>query len=139
MLVLNFAIFYSVSTLLAVWTRSTVACVFGTILFWFLCWGMNYGRHAVVALPASDPAAARVRSELSWVVETGYWILPKPLDLSILLSKALHAEDAFGEFRALELVERKGAFHLGLSVLASLGFTVGVLAVAARQLVTTDY
>jgi len=53
-LLLHFAVFYSFSAMLAVWTRSTVVCVFGTLLFWVLCWGMNFGRHAVVA---HDPAA----------------------------------------------------------------------------------
>src|SRR5262249_23044651 len=50
-LLLHFAIFYSVSALIAVCTRSTVACVLGSVLFWFVCWGMNYGRHAALATP----------------------------------------------------------------------------------------
>jgi len=48
-LLLHFAAFYSFSAMLAVWTRSTVVCVFGTLLFWVMCWAMNYGRHTVVA------------------------------------------------------------------------------------------
>src|SRR5262249_44586523 len=36
---LHFAVVYSFSVLLAVCTRSTVACVFGTILFWLVCFG----------------------------------------------------------------------------------------------------
>ena len=44
LLLLQFAIFYSFSVLLAVITRSTVACVFGSLLFWLLAWGINYGR-----------------------------------------------------------------------------------------------
>ena len=52
-LLLHFTVFYSFSAMLAVWTRSTVVCVFGTLLFWVMCWGMNFGRHAVVA---HDPA-----------------------------------------------------------------------------------
>lgn len=51
MLLLQFSIFASVSILLAVFTRSTVICVFGSILFWLMCWGMNYGRHAMLVLP----------------------------------------------------------------------------------------
>ena len=43
LLLLQFAIFYSFSVLLAVITRSTVACVFGSVLFWLLAWGINYG------------------------------------------------------------------------------------------------
>ena len=47
----TFAIFFSFSVLLAVCTRSTVACVIGSLLFWLLCWGMNYGRHLVAGRP----------------------------------------------------------------------------------------
>ena len=43
LLLVQFAIFYSFSVLLAVVTRSTVACVFGSMLFWLLAWGINYG------------------------------------------------------------------------------------------------
>ena len=43
LLLLQFAVFYSFSVLLAVITRSTVACVFGSVLFWLLAWGINYG------------------------------------------------------------------------------------------------
>ena len=42
LLILQFAILYSFSVLLAVLTRSTVACVFGSVLFWLLAWGINY-------------------------------------------------------------------------------------------------
>ncbi len=41
LLLLQFAIFYSFSVLLGVITRSTVACVFGAVLFWLLAWGIN--------------------------------------------------------------------------------------------------
>jgi len=50
MLMLHFAIFFSFSVFLAVWTRSTVACVFWSIVFWLMCWGMNYGHHAFLAM-----------------------------------------------------------------------------------------
>src|SRR5262249_39761866 len=44
LLLLNFAILYSFSALLATVTRNSVACTFGSILFWFLCVSINYGR-----------------------------------------------------------------------------------------------
>jgi hypothetical protein len=37
LLVLQFAVLYSFSALLAVWTRNTVVCVVGSLLFWALC------------------------------------------------------------------------------------------------------
>ena len=58
LLLLEFAIFYSFSILLAVVTRSTVACVFGSVLFWLLAWGINYG--SVMARPPGGNAAATV-------------------------------------------------------------------------------
>ncbi len=52
LLLLHFAVFFSVSLLLAVCTRSTVVCVFGSILFWCIAWGMNYGRNVLEASAA---------------------------------------------------------------------------------------
>ena len=62
---LHFAIFFSFSVFLAVWTRSAIACVFGSLLFWFLCWGMNFGRHASASprpTPPRCPPATPARS-----------------------------------------------------------------------------
>jgi WD40 repeat protein len=50
LILLQFAIIYSFSVLVGVMTRSTVASIFGALLFWFLCYAMNYGRHETVAL-----------------------------------------------------------------------------------------
>src|SRR5262249_5301558 len=75
-LLLHFAVIYSFSALLAVWTRSTVACVFGTVVFWLICCAMNYGRHTMVALDVLPYSGV-----VQWAVEAGYWVLPKPADL----------------------------------------------------------
>lgn len=147
MLLLHFAIFFSFSTLLAVCSRSTVVCVIGSLVFWFLCWGMNYGRHALIALDSAPSAAAPGAAEpdhaLSpagrWAVEAGYWIMPKPADLGILLFDALQAQNYFGRMLEFKAVEARGAFHPELSIFASLLSTLAILAVAARQFVTMDY
>ena len=77
LLLLHFAIFFGFSMLLAVVTRSTVVCALGSILFWFMCWGMNIGRHVVVASAVASPET--IYSPLvQWTVEIGYWICPKP-------------------------------------------------------------
>ena len=47
LLLLQFAVFFGFSLLLAVCCRSTVVCVFGSIAFWAICWAINFGRHAV--------------------------------------------------------------------------------------------
>ena len=139
MLLCHFAIMYSASAFLAVCTRNTVACVFGSLLFWLLCWGMNFARHSVVALPSLDPNTPSLPTSFQRVVETGYWILPKPADFSILLQNALGARDHFAGVPAFQYVQQMGAFYPELSVLSSLLFAVALLAISARQLVTTDY
>jgi ABC-type transport system involved in multi-copper enzyme maturation permease subunit len=139
LLLLQFAMVYSVSALLAVWTRNTVACVFGSVLFWALCCAMNYGRHASVAQPHLAPETPAYSSLLTGTVEAGYWLLPKPADLVILADQALESQAHFSLAPALQAVQRIGAFDAELSLLTSLLFTVALLAVAARQLVQTDY
>ena len=134
LLVVNFAVFFAVSTLLAVCTRSTVVSVFGTLLFWVLCWAMNYTHHIVVAgdLPGMTPVAA-------FLVDAGYWVLPKPLDMSGIFYDALKAQNFSAPVPELEAVKERGAFYPALSVAASLLFAVGVLALAANEFRTMDY
>ena len=59
LLLLQFAIFYSFSVLLAVVTRSTVACVFGSVLFWLLAWGINYGSVMARGMPRNPVPSGR--------------------------------------------------------------------------------
>lgn len=54
LLMLHFSVFFSFSTFMAVWTRSTIACIFGTLLFWLMCWGMNFGHHHYLARQLDD-------------------------------------------------------------------------------------
>jgi ABC-type transport system involved in multi-copper enzyme maturation permease subunit len=134
LLVVNFAVFYSFSALLAVCTRSTVVSVFGTLLFWLLCWTMNFTHHRVVGLDIQglSPMAASL-------IEIGYWVLPKPLDLSGIFFEAMKAGDFSAPVPEMQAVQQRGAFRPELSVAASVLFAVGVLAVAAYEFRTMDY
>ena len=134
LLVVNFAIFYACSAFLAVCTRSTVVSVFGTLLFWGLCWGMNFTHHRVVAYegPGLAPAAGTL-------VEIGYWVLPKPLDMSGVFFDAMHAENYSVPVPELVAVKSRGQFHPELSVIASIVFAFGLLGLAAYEFRTMDY
>lgn len=138
-MLLHFAVFFSFSILLAVCTRSTIFCILGSLVFWLMCWGMNFGRHSLVALPSLNPTLGPLPGVLQGFVEAGYWLLPKPADLSLLLSQVLQAGTTFGTVPVFEEVQRTGAFSPGLSVLTCLGFAAVMLASAARQLTATDY
>lgn len=134
LLVTNFAVFYAISALLAVCTRSTVVAVFGTLLFWVLCWAMNftYLRLAAAPMEGMSPMA-------STLVELGYWLLPKPLDLSGLFFDAMNASAYTSPVPEIEAAKAKGAFRPELSAVASLIFAAGVLVAAAYEFRTQDY
>ncbi len=133
LLLLQFAVFFSFSLLLAVCSRSTVVCVSGSIAFWAVCWAINFGRHAVMA--ASAVAGCGKFSALTVrMADIGYWIMPKPVDLGCLSFDALGAQTHFHP-----IIEHSGGLSLGLSVLTSLAFAVYLLIAAERQFAKMDY
>jgi ABC-type transport system involved in multi-copper enzyme maturation permease subunit len=133
LLLLQFAVFFGFSLLLAVCARSTVVCVAGSIAFWGICWAINFGRHAVMA--ASTVAGCGKFSPLAVrMADIAYWIMPKPVDLGCLSFDALGAQTHFRP-----VLEQSGGLSLGLSVLTSLAFTVYLLIAAERQFAKMDY
>jgi ABC-type transport system involved in multi-copper enzyme maturation permease subunit len=135
LLLLHFAIFFSFSAMLATATRSTVACVFGSILFWLLCWAMNFGRHAFVLLPDLHTAAAG----LGHTVELAYWILPKPLDGHLILVGTLQDDYLLSRYLDTRALAQHGGWQPLASVLASCGCALVLLALAAYDFVTAEY
>jgi ABC-type transport system involved in multi-copper enzyme maturation permease subunit len=139
LLLLQFTILFSFSALLAVRWRSTIVCVFGSVLLWALCSAVNFSRHSVVARADLAPDAAPVAEASQWAAEAGYWILPKPNDLTYFLDQALDSARHFQASRELEVVRKKNALFPELSVVTSLAFALGVLALAVRRFAVTDY
>jgi hypothetical protein len=133
-LLLHFTVFYSFSAMLAVSTRSTVVCVFGTLLFWVLCWAMNYGRHTIVA---HEPPGLGEGSH--FMVEAGYWIMPKPGDLNLIFDDALETQSFAAGVPEFSEARRKGGVHLALSALTSLLFAVAIFAISAYEFRNAEY
>jgi ABC-type transport system involved in multi-copper enzyme maturation permease subunit len=136
LLLLHFAAVYSFSVFLAVCTRNNLACVLGSVAFWFVCWGLNFGRHCLLALQSDTPPLFPV---LRGLAEAGYWILPKPVDLGMVLHHVLDAGDSFRSLSELQKVQEMGAFYPELSLATSLLFAIVTIVVAAQQLSATDY
>jgi ABC-2 family transporter protein len=130
LLVLHFAVFFSFSAMLASVTRNTAACVFGTVLFWLLCWAMNFGRHA--ALGTLD--AHTLSPAFGWTIDLAYWVLPKPLDFQMALSNGGHG-DGLTQVMGLKLA----TWSPVLSLLASALCGAALLAVAAYDFGTAEY
>ncbi len=135
LLLIQFAIFYSFSVLLAVVTRSTVACVFGCVLFWLLAWGVNYGGVMVREMPNSQT----LPSSTAALALAAYWITPKPLDAGLILFNALNAQEHFEKPSVYKLVESGPAFSPQASILSSLVMTAVLLALATHEFDTQDY
>ena len=133
LLLLHFAIFFSVSLLLAVCTRSTVVSVFGSIGFWGICWAINYGRHCVMAAAAVAPEGS-FSPGLSWAANIGYWLFPKPVDLGRFVFDTLGAESGFHP-----LFQHLPSVSMGMSIFTSLLFTLYVLFAASRHLRRVEY
>lgn len=134
LLAINFGVFYAVSAFLAVCTRSTVAAAFGTFLFWAVCWGMNYARHRYAAFPVEG------LTPLSrWLLEVGYWTLPKPLDLSGVFFGAMQADGFSAAVPELAAVQSLGRFSPEGAVVTSVGFAGVTLGLAGYELEMTDY
>jgi hypothetical protein len=129
-LLVHFAVFFTFSVFLAVWTRSTVTCIFGTLVFWVMCFGMNFGHHEALALGQG------LNASFGWLLEAGYWFLPKPWDLLLMQREVLHADI---QLRQYESLKGLNAFHLELSLLASLAFALVTLGLSSYEFVHTDY
>ncbi len=135
LLLVHFAVFFGVSAFIAVSTRSTIACIVGSILFWMLCWGMNYGRHVFFL----NEQAAEIGSATQFLVDLGYWIMPKPADFNLILFQALGAEESFERVLDLQAMNEKHLFDPDLSVLSSLGFLLVILVLSVYEFRKTDY
>lgn len=135
LLVVNFGVFYAVSAFLAVWTRSTVASAFGTLLFWLLCWVINFSHHRMLANPVEGFGPTAM-----FLMDAGYWFLPKPMDLSGIFFDAMQAEGfTAGKATELKTLQDSGRFHPELSVAASCAFAAGTLGLAAYEFEMTEY
>jgi ABC-type transport system involved in multi-copper enzyme maturation permease subunit len=133
LLVIEFTILYSCSALLAVWTRSTVVCIFGTLVFWSVCASVNYNHSLVVN--GSPPVGVITDSD---VIEAVYWVLPKPGDVVLLLGDVLNSQRHFKD-RPDGVAGRQAGVDVEASLFTSLLFTGVVLALAGRRFVRREY
>ena len=132
---LQFAIFFSVSVLLAVVTRGTAACVFGSFVFWLLSWGINYG--CVMSRSVAGPHAPSGVTRLS--AEAAYWAFPKPIDSGLILFNTLDARHDFEKPVVFQLLEAGRIFSPTLSIASSFALAAVLLALAAHKFNNHDY
>ncbi len=133
--VFHFAVFFAVSCLLAIRTRSTVVCAIGSLSFWLLCWGVNYTRHAMTTTSEGGTGPQVVRT----LAETGYWVLPKPSDLSMVLFDSLNAGRSFHRPEVFHSLDKLSVFQPSLSLATSFLFAFVTLAACSYLFASQDY
>jgi ABC-type transport system involved in multi-copper enzyme maturation permease subunit len=123
LLVLQFAVFFAFSVLLAVGSRSTVVCIVGSVSFWFFCSAVNSNhiQHVVSESPGESQAS---------IGQIAYWILPKPLDLFWLLGRTLRADSYLSTWSALQAYGHRVDVSWEPAVFSSLIFAVLLFVVA---------
>jgi ABC-type transport system involved in multi-copper enzyme maturation permease subunit len=134
LLLLQFAVFYSFSVLLGVRTRSTVACVFGCVLFWLLGWGINYGKVMAGSLAESQSIPSFTRG----LANGAYWLSPKPIDAGLILFNAMDSRHHFDKPETFRLLEKQ-AFSPHWSILSCLLITSVLLALSVHEFNAVDY
>ncbi len=142
LLTFHFAVVYSFSVMLAVISRSTMACVVGGVLFWIACYAVNYGRHFAVVYGDLNPGAEALPGFTVFLSEAGYWLLPKPVDFTMMLEKSLNLSAGMVTLTSQQPFARvieKDLFHPFLSICTSCVFPIFSIWASASHLSKTDY
>jgi ABC-type transport system involved in multi-copper enzyme maturation permease subunit len=134
LMVLHFFVFFSFSTLLAVWTRNAVVCLFATLLIWMISWGMNFGW--VVLAGNTMPELSGATKVL---LDVCYWVMPKPLDLNMILYDVLKADGFTMKVPEFEKLQKLNLFKPLLSMLASFLFGLVMLVCAIKEWESQEY
>jgi ABC-type transport system involved in multi-copper enzyme maturation permease subunit len=124
-LTFQFAIFYAISTLVAVLTRSPIVCILVACASWVILWAVGTG-HIFLDATRDFKEVSRIPEWLYVTGDSAHFILPRYKDLDALNSELI-GRDLLGP----ESLERKAMARVYSSISwgKSLGFTVGFIAV----------
>ena len=133
LVVAQFAGLYSASVVAATCSRNTATSLFAALACWIVCLGVN-GARDTIRTPEGSPSHPVATRR---AIEAAYWVLPKPIDFSRMLDRAVSASDHF--VGAAASSEATPAIDIMAAIGSSLGFAAFMVLVAARQLSMTDY
>ncbi len=135
-LTFEFALFYALSTLLAVLTRSPIVCIVGCVLMWGLLFGMGWGYYF-----ASSTSEAKGKLAPEWIYNTAtvaHAALPHYLDLDWLGDRALQ-ERTLPDAERSGLEKRYSMFNWAESCLVTSLYILLFLGLACWRFSAQDY
>jgi ABC-type transport system involved in multi-copper enzyme maturation permease subunit len=135
-LTFEFALFYALSTLLGVLTRSPIVSILGCVMLWGALFivGWLYWWTAVT----SDAAETNTRSAGATAVETIHTVVPHYLDLDWLADRSLK-ERTLPEAERLKIDREYGMFRWSESLSVTGLYIVLLLGVACWRFAARDY
>lgn len=135
-LTFEFALFYALSTLAAVLTRSPIVSILGCVVLWAFLFGLGWVAYAL----APDPARTTKEAQ-PWYVTTAqvaHTVLPHYLDLDWLADRELK-ERTLPEAERPEINRKYGMFRWSESILVTSFYIVLFLGLACWRFSTQDY
>jgi ABC-type transport system involved in multi-copper enzyme maturation permease subunit len=142
----QFAIFYAVSTLMAVLTRSAIVAILVCVVTWGILWvvGMGY-RFLELVRPENvkDTPQARTIDLPKWVFVGGdilHFVTPHYKDLDVLTTKLIRSDlmDASNPARK-EIEKRLGSINWAESLVVTCVFIGVMLGLSCLWFATRDY
>jgi ABC-2 family transporter protein len=143
----QFAIFYSVSALAAVFTRSAIVAILVSVMLWVFLFGLGWAHWHFIEKGRDQKPPSETQHWAYVGFDAVHTALPHYKDVDWLTSYTILEElvekiqpDAADRERSLkELNKSYGAYHWGSSLLVSSIFIVLVVGIACFRFSTKDY
>lgn len=142
----QFAIFYAVSTLLAVLSRSPIVAILGAVLTWGLCFFIGWGYRIVDTIRPEKPsnqAQAEMVKLPRWVFVSAdaiHFVTPRYKDLDILTSRLINRDLRLPESAEVkQQVQAVSAINWPESIGVTAAFIAMVMGLACWRFAVKDY
>jgi ABC-type transport system involved in multi-copper enzyme maturation permease subunit len=138
-LTFEFAFFYALSTLGAIWTRSPIVSILFCIVAWGVLWGLGWGHFLVSQVKEASPESG-VAGWVSSSVDVAHAALPHYLDLDWLSDRMLR-ERSLGLSQAErdQLAKQYAPYRWSESLLVTGLYIVLLLCLACWRFAVKDY
>jgi hypothetical protein len=135
-LTFQFAIFYSVSALFGVLTRSPIVSILAACFTWVVLWGVGTGYQLVTAMRDF----VEMPGWLTVTVDTAHFVLPRYKDLDALNSQLIGRDLLGPDSQERKMMDKVFAsIKWGESLAFSTGFIALILGLACLRFATKDY
>jgi hypothetical protein len=145
----QFAVFYSMSTLMAVLTRSPIVAILATVAFWAILFGIGIGYRIIDNLRPERIAELREQEQdmmpklPSWVFITAdvvHFVTPHYKDLDVLTTKLIRHDLMDADNARLKEIDKQArSVNWTESLSVTIGYIVILVGLSCLWFATRDY